>query len=451
MTYKNASNPTFSTVTPPKTLRLFSKSTRDFRYWQLRVLFFLMFGYASFYLVRQNLSMAIPTLETSLGYSKTELGWVMTAFAIIYGIGKSISGAFSDRSNARYFMSIGLGLSALTCLVIGFTSHFWVLFGLWALNACFQSMGAPPCQRLLTHWFNKKELATKWAVWNASHQIGTTVITLLAVYLITAYGWRSAFIVPALLTLGFTFFLFKGLRDTPQSLGFPSIEEHTALKNNEPLPIEQEDTNLTFKEILLNRVLKNKWVWYMCWANMFFYILRMGLLNWAPTFLMQSKGSTLVQAGWQAAGFDIAAIFGGVVAGHLSDRVFEGRRGPVGTLFMLILMGLLIYLWQSPSHSVFINGLIMVIIGFFVSGPQILQGVAAADFASKKAAGAANGLTGTFGYLGAAFSGVGIGKIADLWGWDATFIVLAVSALISAFFFSLIWNHTAETVKAKKG
>lgn len=428
---------------------LFSKQNRTFRYWQYRILFSLMFGYAAFYFVRQNFSVAIPSMEASLGYSKTELGWIMTSFAIIYGVGKSISGTFSDRSNARYFMSIGLALSAVTCLFMGFASYFWVLFAVWSLNACFQSMGAPPCQRLLTHWFSSKKIATKWAIWNASHQIGATVVTVFAGYLITAYGWRAAFIIPAIVTLGFVYFLFKGLRDTPESLGFPSIEEHVAIKNNEPIPVVEEEV-LSFKDILFTRVLRNKWVWYMCWANMFFYVLRLGLINWAPTFLMESKGSSLIQASWQTAGFDVAAIFGGIVAGHLSDRAFKGRRGPIGALFMLVLMGLLIYFWYSPSHSVVINGIIMIIIGFFVSGPQILQGVAAADFASKKAAGTANGLTGTFGYLGASFSGVGIGKIVDLWGWNIAFLTLAASALISAFFFSLIWNHTAETVKAKR-
>lgn len=424
-------------------------TNRDFKYWQRRILFSLMFGYASFYLVRQNFSMAMPALEAEFGYTKTQLGWILTSFAIIYGVGKSISGIFSDRSNARYFMSVGLLLSAIVCFFIGFTSSFFLLFMFWVFNACFQSMGAPPCQRLLTHWFHPKELATKWAIWNASHQIGTTIVTVLAGYLIINFGWRSAFLVPALLTMGCAIFLFKGLRDTPESLGFPSIEEHTARINNESYSHDTTDAHLSMREIFINKVLKNHLVWYMCWANMFFYVVRIGLLNWAPTFLMESKGSTLVKASWETAGFDIAAIFGGVVAGYMSDKVFEGRRGPVGVIFMLILMGLLLYLWRIPQGSDFLNALVMFIIGFFVSGPQILQGVAAADFASKKAAGAANGLTGTFGYLGAAFSGVGIGKVVDLWGWNAAFIIFAAAALISAFFFALTWNHSGQSSTKK--
>ena len=88
----------------------------------------------------------------------------------------------------------------------------------------------------------------------------------------------------------------------------------------------------------------------------------------------------------------------------------------------------------------------MVGIGFLVSGPQILVGVAATDFASKKAAGAASGLTGTFGYLGTAVTGVGIGAIVDYSGWDYAFLLVAVSGVLSAFFFCLTWNHRSKVL-----
>ncbi len=302
-------------------------------------------------------------------------------------------------------------------------------------------MGAPPCQRLLTHWFHPKEIATKWAIWNSSHQIGAALVTVGGGYLIVEWGWRSAFWVPGIITVFLALALYNRLRDTPESLGLPSIEEHKEKKSASLVIQEESDQTLSLREILVDRVLKNKLVWYMCWANMFFYVLRFGLLTWAPTFLIENKGSTLVGASWQTVGFDVAAIFGGIVAGSLSDRAFKGRRGPIAMVFMVILMLFLIYLWQIPSGSNFQSSFVMIMIGFFVSGPQILQGVAAADFASKKAAGAANGLTGTFGYIGAGVAGVGIGIIVDHWGWDAAFIVFAVSSLMSAFFFGLIWNY----------
>ena len=87
----------------------------------------------------------------------------------------------------------------------------------------------------------------------------------------------------------------------------------------------------------------------------------------------------------------------------------------------------------------------MMLIGFLVTGPQILVGVAAADFASKKAAGAATGLTGTIGYFGTAVAGY-IGSVVDHSGWDAAFGYITICALLSAFFFALTWNHRAKVL-----
>ncbi len=82
----------------------------------------------------------------------------------------------------------------------------------------------------------------------------------------------------------------------------------------------------------------------------------------------------------------------------------------------------------------------MVFIGFLLSGPQILVGVAAAEFSTKQAASTANGLTGTFGYLGTAVAGVGVGALVDYYGWDYAFYLMIVSGLLGTFFFSLAWN-----------
>lgn len=75
--------------------------------------------------------------------------------------------------------------------------------------------------------------------------------------------------------------------------------------------------------------------------------------------------------------------------------------------------------------------------GFFVYGPQILVGVASADFASKKAIGTANGLAGTVGYIGSGISGVCVGAISDIWGWSAVFLFFIAAALTGGLFFYL--------------
>lgn len=415
-----------------------------YRYWRIRTMYSMMIGYALFYVVRQNLSIAMPLIQDDLGYSKVQMGALLTLFSIIYGLGKGISGAMGDRLNARYLMTFGLFMSALVNVGMGMSADLTALLVFWGFNACFQSMGWPPCARLLTHWFTPRELGTKWALWNSSQQIGAALIVVLGIYWMPAYGWRSFFWMSAVLGVMGSLLLFNRLRDTPESLGLPSVEEYKGLVTNSDAA--EDDSNMSHWQLWKTRVIKNPLVWYVSFANFFVYVVRMSVLNWAPTFLIEFKHSTIQQAGWQTALYDVAGIIGGIVAGALSDRLFKGYRGRVSALLMFLLGVCVWMLWHAPQGATFWHVITMALMGFVVTGPQILVGVAASDFASKRAAGAASGFTGTFGYLGTAFTGVGMGAIVQYSGWDSAFLCMTIAAFLSAVCFSLTWNHRSKVL-----
>lgn len=416
------------------------KQQHSYRYWRIRIMYATIIGYAAYYIVRQNFSMAIPGIASDFGYSKVQLGWVLTVFSIVYGFGKFFNGYFSDRSNARYFMAIGLMASAIVSMLIGFGSGIAFFLVFWGVNGWFQSMGWPACARLLTHWYSPTELGTKWSLWASSHQIGAMSVALLAGYLIAHYGWQSAFFIPGLIALGLSFFLFNRLRDTPKALGFPPVEVYTGDISDINLT---DETRITAGEVI-HVVLTNKFVWYMAIANMCLYIPRMGIFQWAPLFLKESKLVTLQMAGLQVALFEAAGLFGGILAGWMSDRIFQSRRGPIGTIYLSFLALSLLAVWLVPAGQPFFIMIFLGLSGFLVYGPQVLAGIAVADFASKRAVGVATGFIGVVGYLGSAVSGVGTGYIVDRWGWGGGFAMFIISSLIGAFFFALTWNKRSK-------
>lgn len=417
----------------------------SYRYWRIRILYSSIISYAAFYLVRQNFSMAMPKLSEEFGYTKTDLGWMITCASIIYGVGKFINGYLSDRSDARYFMTIGLLGSAIVSCFIGLTSGVIMLGVLWIVNNWFQSMGWPPAARMLTHWFSPKEIGTKWALWASAHQIGATIVSVGAPYLIFHFGWRSAFYVPAAVTFIIAIFCFNRLRDTPKEVGLPPVEEY---KNDVISATEENQERITVKDVI-NLVFTNKLVWYVGMANLCLYIPRMGVMTWAPTFLKEHKGVTLILAGWQLASFEIAGLLGGILAGWLSDKVCGGRRGPVGTIYLALLAGAMFMLKATPQGYAWFDTITLFLSGFLVYGPQVLVGIAATDFASKKAAGVATGFTGTLAYAGAAITGVPLGMIVDHYGWDGGFVLFIGASLLGSFFFALTWRHRATILEKR--
>ena len=164
-------------------------TSKKYTYWQWRTIVCLMIGYALFYFVRKNLSMAIPAMEAQLGISKVQLGIFMTLNGIIYGTSRFVNGYLVDRFSRRKIMSLGLLLSVIVNLVIAFSPQMngvmhlldtegkatlglvYLIGGLWLVNGYLQGMGVPPCVSLLSHWIRPKELPTKQAIWNTSHSI----------------------------------------------------------------------------------------------------------------------------------------------------------------------------------------------------------------------------------------------------------------------------------------
>ena len=65
----------------------------------------------------------------------------------------------------------------------------------------------------------------------------------------------------------------------------------------------------------------------------------------------------------------IAGIFGTILCGWLSDKVFKGRRGPVTIIYMLLVMLAVYIYWNSASAMV--TNVAMAAIGFLIYGPKI--------------------------------------------------------------------------------
>ncbi|CAO5674254.1 MAG: Glycerol-3-phosphate transporter [Holosporales bacterium] len=409
---------------------------KAFDYWRVRIMLSMMMGYAFFYIIRHAYPAIIKPMEMELGYTKTQIGAILGLGSILYGVGKSFAGLIGDRLSAKWLMAVGLFMSGVCTFYFGLCDNLTGFMVAYTLNMCFQSLGWPSCARLLTHWFSSKELATKWAIWNSSQQIGGAAIMILSGWIMIHHNWRYVLFVSAIISMIMAVILFFCMQDTPESLGLPSIEEHHGLKP------EESDEDMSLWDILMHKVLTNKLVWYVCMANFFVYITRIGILTWGPTLLQEVKQATMHSAANLTAVFDTAGIFGGIFAGYLSDKIFKGYRGRVGAILMVLMAISIALLWITPpSIPLFIP---MMLIGFVTTGPQILVGVAAVDFSSKKTAGVATGLTGTVGYLGTAVATAGFGALVQYCGWQYTFLCMVVSCLMGAFFFALTWNHRSK-------
>ena len=447
----------------------------DKRYKKMRMQVFTgaFIGYAAFYLVRKNFSMAIPFLD-KFGIDKGELGTVLAMNAIAYALSKFLMGSVSDRSNARKFLPLGLILSALAMafmvwpiqafdLVTHPENKIWALMLLGFLNflvGWFNGMGWPPCGRIMTHWFSLHERGTWMSVWNCAHNVGGALVGPMAVYGAAWFGsWfygqnsdlyflAGTFLFPAAVGLLIAIVAYCLLRDTPQSVGLPSIEKW---RNDYPKNYSAKSEEvLTTKEIFFKYVFNNKFLWFIACANAFIYMVRYGELDWAPT-LLTNAGFDIKEAGWAYFAYEFAAIPGTLFCGWLSDKVFKGRRAIPTIIFMAAIIIFLVLYWQFYTN-ITMALICLIAIGFLIYGPVMLIGVQALDLAPKNAAGTAAGLTGFFGYFfgTAILANMVIGYVAEAAGWGWTFILLIVACILSIFFMGLTYKEEQYLVNKNK-
>lgn len=420
--------------------------------WQL--FFGIFFGYAGYYLVRKNFSLAMPFLIEQ-GFSRGDLGVALAAVSIAYGLSKFLMGNVSDRSNPRYFLSAGLLGSALVMFSFGFlpwaTGSITAMFVLLFINGWFQGMGWPACGRTMVHWWSRQERGGLVSVWNVAHNVGGGLIGpifLLGLWLFND-DWHAAFYVPAIFAALMAVFIWLMVRDTPQSCGLPPIEEY---KNDYPDDYDQSyEQEMTAKAIFVKYVLSNKLLWSIAIANAFIYLIRYGVLDWAPVYLKEAKAFTVDKSSWAYFLYEWAGIPGTLLCGWISDKVFKGRRAPAGILFMMLVMCAVLVYWFNPPGHPGIDMAALVAIGFLIYGPVMLIGLYALELVPKKAAGTAAGLTGLFGYMGGAVAANAVlGYVVDHFGWDGGFTILVCACAIAilCLIYALVGERREHLTKA---
>jgi len=427
---------------PPAAPRITDPAEVDrlYRHWRVRMLYGSMIAYGLFYFTRKNISVALPLLSKDLGYTNTELGLLGSLLYVSYAVGKVSFGFVGDRVDPRRFMAVGLLLSALMNIFFSLSTSLAFFAVFWFLNGIVQATGAPPCAKICVRWFSVSERGTKWGIWNISHQAGGGIILVIAGWFVAAHGWQAAFVGPALICLVGVLFIWERLRDRPEALGLPPIEEH---RNDPELPPASgdDDEGASYFQLVVRRVLLNPHLLMLAMGSACVYVVRYGTLDWATKYLVEVRGLDIAAAAGLSSLIEFLGIPGMLLAGWLSDRAFGARRTPICVLSLLGLAVSIALFYVVPKGHPHLDALALGAIGFFTYGPQmLLAGVASADACGARVAAAAVGVTGLFSYLGAIVSSVGTGALIDRYGWAGGFGLWIGCCLLGAAFVAPMWN-----------
>ena len=405
--------------------------------WQKKMFWMMWVTYASFYLLRVNISIAMPEIMKEFSLSKSDMGLVLSSLFLMYAVGQFINGQLGDKLNSRLIITIGLLTSAGMNILFGFTGGvIGLMVVIWGINGYFQAMGWGPTVKAMANWFPTNMRGKTAGRLGTSYILGGAISWLIAGYIAENLGWRYTFWIPAIICIFMALHWYKRARNAPEELGLPSIEEQeSGIISSEV----RKDTHIGFKNTLKITLL-NPYIWLAAFALLGLNIVRYGFMSWAPTFMFEVQGASISMAAYKAVAFPIAGGLGAIFAGWASDNIFKTKRAPVA-FFMLILLGISCYIFRIiPSENWIMSLICLLFIGFFTFGPHILLVAALpADLGSRKAASSVTGLINAFGYLGASLTGIGTGILIEKFSWNAAFYFWIFGAFFAAIMVSLIW------------
>ncbi len=238
-------------------------------------------------------------------------------------------------------------------------------------------------------------------------------------------AWRWCFWIPAILGILGALWLFVGLRDDPRSVGLPELPATNTGKKS--------DDKVSRSKFLKAMVWTNRWIWTLCFANIFVYVMRMGILDWGPKFLTEARHMSLALAAISVTIFEVLAIVGTIAAGWCTDHIFKGKAHRMCLVCMVGAVTFLSLFIFLPDLPFAVSIAILSGAGFFIYGPQALIGIA-------EASATANGLAGIFGYVGSFVSAIAVGIVADAFGWNMVFYLFIAVGIIGALTFVTMWN-----------
>ncbi|RME21874.1 MAG: MFS transporter, partial [Deltaproteobacteria bacterium] len=403
-----------------------------------RVMNWLPLGltYAFLYMGRYNLKVskfAFEEIQDAAGTAlmgNDDFGFIFAVGTVVYGCSFVLNGPLTDRFGGKAAILTGAGGAGLVNLLMGLASwsvlhhgplsgalmeHFTLIFSvLYALNMYFQSFGAVAIVKCNAPWFHVRERGVFGAIFGILISLGIYFAFDIGYRILEHLGLIWVFIVPAIALLLFWVIDLVIVADTPGHAGYEDFDTADASSGDDGprLPVTE-----VFRMMFRNPIIVTIAFTEFCSG-----FLRQAIMQWYRTFAKQTDGVLHLKGDFVYENWGMllcaAGILGGVVAGVISDRVFQSRRGPVAALlYGCMLLGSIILTF---TYDTAIVGWLVVIMSMCVIGVHgMLSGTASMDFGGKRNVGVAVGIIDGFVYLGTGVMSLTYGLILPKEQFDA--------------------------------
>lgn len=164
---------------------------------------------------RSALSVAAPLVMKDLRLDAAQLGIIFSSFFAGYALFTLVGGYAADLFGPKRVFVLSMSawsvFCGLTAAAVGFSSLLVVrvLFG------CGEGPFGAAANKMVSNWFPPRQVATAVGIANAGTPIGGALSGIVAGWLAVRYGWRTSFVVLAVIGLVWTLCWALAVIDKP--------------------------------------------------------------------------------------------------------------------------------------------------------------------------------------------------------------------------------------------
>ena len=284
-------------------------SGRSFRRHQTITLSLLFVAGVVNFLDRSSLSIANTTVRAEMHLNATEMGWLLSAFSIAYGVAQLPLIGLLDRAGTRAVLGGGLVLWSAAQMLTGFVRGFGSFIVMRVLLGTGEAPFYPAGVRSVREWFTDRTRARATAVMSSSQTFGLAVAPPVLTWTMLALGWRAMFVV-----LG-----VAGLAVAIAWIVLHRARMHTEFAEEEMAADAAAHSPVGAWRALLRQ--RTSWGMMLGWGGINYTVWL--YLAWLPSYLQEQRHLSLAKTGWVAAIPFLAGAAGMLSSGVLSDTLVK--------------------------------------------------------------------------------------------------------------------------------
>ena len=353
-------------------------------------------------------------LLTEFGWTRTVTAGAVSLTSIIHIPVAFAAGRLTDKFGSRpvltacgFFLGLGLLLMSLTSTLW----HLYFFYGvILAIGLGFYWI---PIMSILPRWFIRKR-ASMMGIIASGIGVGQLIFPPAVNWLISAYGWRTSFLVIGGTTIVIIMAVAQFLKQDPGQMGLSPYGE----SESKPEDSITETGGFSFREAIHTRQF---WVLSLIYFN---WMFGLSVVVVHSVIHAIGIGMSPASAANILAIIGITGIIGRITSGRLADMF--GIKPVLIISFALIATG---FLWLMIGRETWMVYLFAAIFGISYGAFEILQAPIIAELFGMRSFGAITALAHNLGIVEFIFGPVVAGYIFDV--NNSYFLAFLISALMA--------------------